>query len=170
MNVKKLILYFLLGTLTHHGLSQDKTLVLIIDFEGEVLSNFYFDLYQQKINKPVTISITSKKDSILNYDALEGEDYFVRIRSLYGETFVRNIKLHDKDTTYLKIEIPNDGCVPVESIRNCPHGHRDKVIKIRYGHSKLLTIKERLGLIHNPGSIVYGCNVKYYCKKHRITF
>lgn len=88
----------------------------------------------------------------------------------YPEHIIQDFEIFKDSTLNLNINYP---CPNGENISKkvCPHGHKDKIIRIVYGYPTLRMMrKEKRGKIHLGGCIVSECDPKWYCKIHKIEF
>jgi len=88
----------------------------------------------------------------------------------YPEYIIEDFEIYKDSTLNLNIKYP---CPNGENISKkvCPHGHKDKIIRIVYGYpTPRMMRKAKKGKIHLGGCVITECDPKWYCTVHNIEF
>jgi len=88
----------------------------------------------------------------------------------YNSYTLTDVNISSDSITTLDIRFPCPFGL-VKSKKECPFGHKDNIVKIIYGLPSLKTLKKaEKGKIELGGCVVTGCDPKWYCKIHKISF
>ncbi len=89
---------------------------------------------------------------------------------LYEQYNLNNVKVSNDSSIFLYINFPCPNGLKI-SKKECPFGHKDKIIPIAYGLlSNKGCRKVKNGKAYSGGCMVTECSPKWYCKKHKIRF
>ena len=151
--------------------AQQKAITVSIDFFYEGREEYIkLDLFSQNNIDPTQISFTAQRDTTFQLGNLPSDVYFIRITSIGEENLRRDLDLIKNDSLKVKFSFPIADCGYDKQNKKCPFGHKNRVVKIWYSHSRLTMLLDRIGIIKMGGDILMGCDPNYYCKKHKLRF
>ena len=164
------------------------TIILLIIFTNSFCQNAQISgqitLSNSKTDYKYLTILLIQKDSIISggvpnetgYFKLEKKvsngNYSLKITQLGVRDFlIDSINVYNQKDINLNILYPGK-CKFIKTAKpECIKKHYDNIVPIVYGlpNEKMMR-KEKEGLIHLGGCVIYDCEPNYYCKLHKLEF